>query len=95
MWRNRNILWDCIEAKKIWQAFNELMTNMKQQEDKVLNYDAIFRIGDLGTLSKIKIKISQGMIQVEQQVNWSFENVSKITNEIKQTELYNAKIKNK
>jgi hypothetical protein len=44
-------------------------------------------------LSKIKMKVIQGMIQIERPTNWTIENIEKIANDIKNMELYNLKIK--
>jgi hypothetical protein len=45
---HRHLLWENREVKKIWQAFNELTTNINQQEEKVQDYDNIFEIGNMG-----------------------------------------------
>ena len=87
-------------SKKDLGAFNELkdcnaiITHMDQQEEKVHEYEDIFKIGNMGSASKVKIKVIQGMIQVERPRNWSIDNIKKITSEIKNIELYNGKKEN-
>ena len=63
----------------------------KKQEEKVLRYDDVFKMGTLSVGNKIKIKVIQGMIQNERPTNWTISNIMKIANEIKWTEIYNAK----
>ncbi len=89
----RHLIWDCREAKKIWQSFNEWMSYIEKQDERVLTYDGVFEIGNLDTLTKIKIRVIQAMIQVERPINWSIENVKKIVNELKGIEIYNSKIR--
>ena len=74
-----------------FRNFNALITHINQQKDKVQEYEDIFKIGNMGYESRIKIKIIQGMIQLERPSNWSMENIKKIANEIQNIELYNAK----
>ena len=88
----KHLLWECREARKIWKVYGEYMMESTQSMKEVLCYEDIFRIDDLGVVSKVKMKVIQEMIQVERPVNWSIENVKKIVNEIKNIELYNAAI---
>ncbi len=62
-----------------------------QQDDKVQEYEDIFKIGNMGLVSKIKIKVIQGMIQLERPINWSINNINKMAIELKNIEIYNAK----
>ena len=68
------------------------MVGSAQTINEVLCYEDVFKIGDLGNVSKVKMKIIQEMIQVERPVNWTIENVKKVVKEIKNIELYNAAI---
>jgi hypothetical protein len=88
-------LWDCREAKNIWQLFNEFVTNINQTNEKVQEYDNVFRIGNLENVSKIKMKIVQGMIQIERPRCWTIERINEIANETRCIELYYAKLLNK
>ena len=91
----RHLLWDCREAKNIWQLFNEFVTNLNQTNEKVQEYDNVFRIGNMESVSKIKLKIVQGMIQIERPKYWTIERINEIANENRCIELYNAKLLNK
>ena len=84
----RHLLWECIEARRIWRVHEEYMGGI----DKVLCYEDVFKTGDLDVVSKVKLKIIQEMIQVERPVGWSTEKVKKIVNEIKNIEMYNEAI---
>ena len=93
-----HLLWECREARRIWAAFNEFrdfnapIIQTDQQYDKVQKYEDIFKIGNIGNVSKTKLKIIQGMIQLERPSNWSIDNIKKIASEIKNIEIYNTKI---
>ncbi len=87
----KHLMWDCREAKKIWEGFNEFTKHENKQDEKVNNYDDIFKIGDTKIISKVKMKVIQNMIQVERPVNWSLVNVVKIASEIRRIEIYNYK----
>jgi hypothetical protein len=54
----------------------------------------VFRIGNMGYVSKVKMKIIQGMIQIERPICWTSERINVIANEIRCMELYNAKTLN-
>jgi hypothetical protein len=63
----------------------------EHSNEGVRNYNDVFKIGNISNLSKIQMKIIQGMIQIERPVNWSIEYIKKIASEIKNMELYNSK----
>ena len=86
----KHLIWECIETKKIWTIFNELLTHLDLREEKIQDYDNIFMIGEIEVISKIKIRLIQEMIQIERPVNWSREKLLKLANEIKNKEMYNA-----
>ena len=86
----KHLLWECREAKKIWQSYNDFLTHVNKLEDKIMSYDNIFRIGNIGYISKVKIRVIQGMIQIERPVNWSIDNIKKLAKEIENIESYNA-----
>jgi hypothetical protein len=66
------------------------MTYINQQEEKVQEDKNVFMVWNKGALSKLKIKVIQGMIQVKHPFNCSIENTMKIANENKWIEIYNA-----
>ena len=90
-----HLLWECKEARKVWRAHNEYLVNIGQFRNVVIEYDDVFVIGDVGVLSKVKMKVIQEMIQIERPVNWSMENIERIANELKNVESYNSAKKNK
>jgi hypothetical protein len=87
-------LWECREAKNIWSLFNEFVTNLNQDNERIQEYDKVFEVGNTGNVSKVKMKIVQGMIQIERPRFWTSEKIKDIVNEIKSIEMYNVKIRN-
>jgi hypothetical protein len=39
----------------------------------VLEYDNVFKIGNMANMNKVKVKVIQGMIQIECPINWTIE----------------------
>ena len=85
----RHLLWECREARKIWKLYDEYMVAINQSTEKVQCYEEVFRVGEVGVMSKVKMKVIQEMIQIERPANWSKENIIKIVKELKNIELYN------
>jgi hypothetical protein len=79
----KHLLWTCREAQKIWQLYSEFVSLTNQQEERVLEYENVFKIGNIANINKVKMKIIQGMIEIERPVNWSMEKVMKIAKEIR------------
>jgi hypothetical protein len=57
----------------------------------VIEYDNVFKIGDNANTNKVKVKVMQGMIQIDRRINWSISNITKIADEIKSIESYNKR----
>jgi hypothetical protein len=49
-----HLIWECKEAKKIWQAFNELIISIEKQETKVEEYENVFKIRNIAAVNKLK-----------------------------------------
>jgi hypothetical protein len=65
----KHLLWECKEAKNIWKLFNEFETSNSQQENRVQEYDNIFKIGNMENINKVKVRVIQEMIQIERPIN--------------------------
>ena len=50
---------------------------------QVQEYEKVFKVGNMGAVSKVKIKVIQGMIQLDCPLNGSIESIIKIENEIR------------
>ena len=86
----RHLLWDCIEAKKIWQLYNRFKAQGNFNNVEVKEYKDIFIVDNSSMLSKVKMRIIQEMIQIIRPTNWSLENLHDIYRGIDQIEKYNA-----
>jgi hypothetical protein len=86
----KHLIWDFREARKIWHLFNEFLIIINQHEEKVLVYENIFKIGNFADINKLKMRVIQGMIQIERPINWTNKKIMKIANEIKYIEKYNT-----
>ena len=59
----------------------------------MLEYESVFKIGIKANLNKVKIRIIQGMIQMERPRNWTMDNIKNLTKEMYRIEIYNTKKK--
>jgi hypothetical protein len=92
----RHLFWECVEAKKVWHSFNEYVrTIIGLPECEVRDYEDVFKVANVGSVSVIKVKVIQAMIQIERPSGWNQENIRKIAVEVKMIELYNSVGKNK
>jgi hypothetical protein len=66
---------------------------MNEDSERVHEYDDIFRIGNKGNVSKVKIRVIQGMIQIERPRGWTIEKIKEVACDLRNIELYNATIK--
>jgi hypothetical protein len=89
---SKHLLIDCIHARKIWSFFNILMTKSNSTQDIVGEYSDIFKTGQSASITTIKIKLIQVLIQIERPRNWRFNNFKEIIDEIIRIEKYNAVI---
>ena len=64
---------------------------MNQHEDKVLEYDNIFKIGNKANINKLKITLIKQLIQINRPANWTMENIRTIYSEIINIETYNTR----
>ena len=90
----KHLLWDCVEAKKVWKSYNEYLQKTDYAQSKIQNYEDIYITQDISALSTVKMKIIQEMIQIQRPMGWSMDNVEKIAKEMKNIELYNSKANN-
>jgi hypothetical protein len=56
---------------------------LAQNNEKVHEYDIFFRFGNIGNVSKIKMKVIQGMIQIERPKGWTIERIKEIAYDIR------------
>ena len=89
----KHLLWECRDVKKIWDLFNEFVSLTNHGEERVQEYGNVFKIGWKAIINKLKIRIIQGLIQIERPKNWTIDNIMKFYNDIKRIESYNTKIK--
>ena len=87
----QHMLWDCVEAKKVWKSYNDYLGKVNLTQEKIQNYKDIYNTHNTSALSIIKMKIIQEMIQIIRPSGWTIEKIEKIANEMKHLELYNSK----
>ena len=86
----QHMLWDCVEAKKVWKSYNDYLVKVNLTQEKIQNYKDIYNNHNTSALSIIKMKIIQEMIQIKRPTGWTIEKTEKIANEMKHLEIYNS-----
>ena len=89
----KHLIWECEEVIRIWHLFNECVVSEKQRDERIQDYEEVFKIGNNKNINKVKIKVIQAMIQIERPVNWSIVNITRIVNELKNIESFNLKLR--
>jgi exonuclease III len=85
-----HLLWECNETRNIWKIFNEIMNKLEMNQDKIKEYEDVYKPGSNSAIALIKIKIIQELIQIERPRLWNKENVTKIILEMIKIEKYNS-----
>jgi hypothetical protein len=86
-----HLLWECHHAKLIWNEYNNFMTNVSKQTERVNNYKEIYIPGDIPATALIKIKVTQELIQMNRPTNWSSLKMENLVKELINMEKYIAK----
>ena len=87
----RHFLWECVEARNIWELFNTWVMSNRPLFNVVNEYQDIYNIDVCAHVCKVKMKIIQEMIQIERPRGWNLEQINLISMDIKKIELYNSK----
>jgi hypothetical protein len=83
-------MWECTEAKKIWNLFNQILVESGNRADCVNIYDDIFRSCECSGSNVLKLKVTQELIQIERPRGWDKSKILNILKEIMNTEKYNS-----
>jgi hypothetical protein len=84
-------IWECTQAKNIWQLYNELMVCLGENGEEVDEYNSIYVTPEGTAITQIKIRIIQEMIQIARPNNWGRCEIRKLVKDLINMELYNSK----
>jgi hypothetical protein len=87
---SRHLLFDCVHVKNIWSLFNNLMTQIRNGQECVNNYEDVFQACELSAINILKAKLIQALIQIERPLNWNREKLLDTIKELMHIEQYNA-----
>ena len=90
----KHLLWECFQAYKVWDVFNNMLIYLGLSRDCVNSYDKIYNHAGSSAITTIKLKLIQVLIQIDRPTNWNKDNVINAALEIIKIEKYNAKINN-
>jgi hypothetical protein len=90
----KHLLWECFQAYKVWNEYNNMLIYLGLSRDCVNSYDKIYNHASSSAITTIKLKLIQVLIQIDRPTNWNKDNVINAALEIIKIEKYNAKINN-
>ena len=88
-------MWECTESRRVWDCFNNYILSLNVTFNIVNCYEDVFSIYSDRTISILKVKVIQAMIQIERPIGWTINNIRKIALDLKNIEIYNSAFKNK
>jgi exonuclease III len=88
---SKHLLWDCREAKRIWEVFNEVIKEQTTLTERVQKYEDIFQMYENKVLNMIKVKIIQQSIQIKRISRWTTQAGIDLIKDLKIVEEYGAK----
>jgi hypothetical protein len=89
----KHMLWSCKESKRIWQAFNKILSTSNMDSELILDYEDLYKVTNISAITHSKMKIIQEMIQIIRPNKWDESKVLKSIQEVANIEKYIA-IKN-
>jgi hypothetical protein len=87
---SKHLLYECAHVRNIWSLFNNLMSQIGNDQQRINNYEDVFQISDTPAISIVKAKIIQSLIQIERPINWNREKLLDIIKDLINVERYNA-----
>jgi hypothetical protein len=88
----KHLVYSCYHANLMWTLYNEFIFKIKITNEKVTNYEDVFKIPTSQELSLVKIKLIQSMIQIERPTNWKVTDLIRMIRETSNILKYNATI---
>jgi hypothetical protein len=87
---SKHLLYECAHERNIWSLFNNLMSQIGNDQQCINNYEDVFQTPDPPAISIVKAKIIQALIQIERPMNWNREKLLDIIKDLINVECYNA-----
>jgi hypothetical protein len=87
---SKHLLYECTHVRNIWSSFNNLISQIGNDQQCINNYEDVFQTPDPPAISIVKAKIIQALIQIERPINWNRENLLDIIRDLMNVERYNA-----
>jgi hypothetical protein len=88
---SKHLLWECREAKQIWEVFNEVIREQTTLTERVQKYEDIFQMHENKVLNMIKVKIMQQSIQIKRISRWTAQACINLITDLRKVEEYGAK----
>ncbi len=86
----KHLLWECCHVRQIWNLYNNLLTSLDYQKDRVLSYDDVYTVSISTGIILVKVKLIQALIQIDRPRNWTMLHLEKLINNLVSTDKYNA-----
>jgi hypothetical protein len=89
----KHLLWECNQAKHIWNLYNEYMIELGLPNYVIIDYKQVYTAGGNAGTTLIKIKTIQEMIQIKRPTNWNKITFETMVDNLVKIDLYNYKEK--
>ncbi len=90
----KHLLWDCPESRNIWNLLNSILIDSNMNHEQICSYADIYKVTESSSVTHVKMKIIQEMIQIKRPSLWKKERLCEVIRSIMNTEKYIA-VKNK
>ena len=87
-------MWDCIESRRVWDCFNSYILSINGSIELIRKYEDVLNVYPHRSISILKVRVIQAMIQIERPTGWLVSNIRKLALELKNIEIYNSVAKN-
>ena len=86
----KHMLWECADAKNIWETFNIILRERNLHNETVNDYSDLYKTNINSAITISKIKLVQCMIQIDRPKGWTKPKVHEVIREIYRFEKYNS-----
>jgi len=87
---SKHLLWECIESKRLWNTYNDLLKRLNLESEKLDHYEDLFKIELVPILMTIKLKLVQELIQIIRPTNWSINRTQNLIIQLRKMEMNNV-----
>jgi hypothetical protein len=86
---SKHLLWECVETKKLWKAYNDVLKEINLDQMNLILYEDLFKTETIPVLMTIKLRLIQELIQITRPTNWNTSRTLNIIFQLRNMEMQN------